>query len=366
MRLDRRRISVKSSAATTLNAGVNQYRLQPDRVVSTDPMAEPLRLHAGIAISDRVAPLLTGKVAHPDIMLAFERAAPNDIFWRALHENAFDITEMSFAGHAILASRDTNPFVGLPIYTSRMFRHGAIYVLRRSGIKEPQDLRGRRIGVPEYQMTAAVWLRGLLDEIYAIAPSEIIWRTGGVNARRHPERVVLRPPSGVSITAIGRNETLNAMLLAGDIDAIMAPQMPAAFRDGHPEVRRLFENSRAVEQGYYRDTGIFPIMHILVMRRTLAEAHPDLPRRLFDLFESARQKSLATLSDTDALAVMLPWLVQEYEATRALMGEDYWSYGVAQNRPTIEAFLRHLERQALLARPLSIADLFLPEFVEGA
>lgn len=329
-------------------------------------MAEPLRLHTGIAISDRVAPLLNGQVTHADINFDFERAAPNDIFWRALHEGAFDITEMSFAGHAILSSRDENPFVGLPVYTSRMFRHGAIYVSRRSGIKEPQDLRGRRIGVPEYQMTAAVWLRGLLDETYGIAPSDIVWRTGGVNARRHPERVVLHSPAGVSITAIDANETLNAMLLTGQIDAIMAPQMPAAFRDGNPEVRRLFENSRAAEQDYYRDTGIFPIMHILVMRRTLAEAYPDLPGRLFDLFECARRKSLAALNDTDALAVMLPWLVQEFEATRAIMGTDYWSYGVTQNRPTIDAFLRHLERQALLARPLSISDLFLPEFVEGA
>jgi 4,5-dihydroxyphthalate decarboxylase len=329
-------------------------------------MTEPLRLHAGIAISDRVAPLLNGEVAHPEIKFNFDRAAPNDIFWRALHEGAFDITEMSFAGHAILTSRDENPFVGLPVYTSRMFRHGAIYVSRRSGIKEPQDLRGRRVGVPEYQMTAAVWLRGLLDEIYGLAPSDIVWRTGGVNARRHPERVALRPPSDVSITAIGANETLNAMLLAGDIDAIIAPQMPAAFRDGNPEVRRLFESSRAVEQIYYRDTGIFPIMHILVMRRTLAEAYPNLPLRLFDLFDCARRKSLSALNDTDALAVMLPWLVQEYEATRAIMGKDYWSYGVAQNRPTIEAFLRHLERQALLARSLRIEDLFLPEFVGGA
>jgi 4,5-dihydroxyphthalate decarboxylase len=319
---------------------------------------KPRRLKVGMSINDRMLPILTGQVTAPSIELQFESATPSALFWRALHEGAFDVTEMSLAAHAILKSRGENPFVGLPVFTSRMFRHGSIFVSSTSGIMTPQDLAGRRVGIPEYQMTAAVWLRGILQEFYGVKPAQISWVTGGVNKTGRKERIKLDLPSDVRVEAIDDTATLSDMLLANKIDAIMAPQVPDAFRHGDDRVRRLFSDSRQVEEAYFAETGIFPIMHLAVVRRELLAAEPELLAPLFHLFDDARRMALSTLTDADAPYVMLPWQVAAAEQTRTLMGDDYWPYGIEPNRQVLATFIRYLDEQGLLAKPIDVEDLF--------
>ena len=327
---------------------------------------KPRKLNIAMAVSDRMLPLFTGEVSSPDITLEFDTGTPSELFWRALHEDTFDITEMSLAAHAILTSRDDNPFVGLPVFASRMFRHGSIFVSNASGIERPEDLAERKIGIPEYQMTAAVWMRGILHERHSVAPTDIQWVTGGVNKVGRRERIELRLPAGVHVEPAPGQATLNDLLLAGEIDAIMAPQMPNAFRQGDPRVRRLFNNYRQAEEVYFEETRIFPIMHLAVVRRELAEAEPQLMNMLFRLFDHARQQAMASLTDADAPSVMLPWQVDEAERTRALMGDDYWPYGIDENAHVLETFVRYLGAQGLLARPIEVAELFARADWHGA
>jgi 4,5-dihydroxyphthalate decarboxylase len=324
-----------------------------------DPMpANVEHLEIACARSDRILPVLLGDVRDPSLQLSFVDGTANDIFWRALHEGAYDITEMSLAAHAILTSRGANPFIGLPVFTSRAFRHGTIFVRSDAGIEQPQDLAGRRIGIPEYQMTAAVWLRGLLQDEYGVAPETVIWYTGGVNRPGRRERIPLPAHVAVDVRPIAADAILDTMLIDGHIDAIMAPQIPASFSAGDERVRRLFGDHRAAEEAYFRRTCVFPIMHLLVLRRETANRSHTLAPRLTALFSKAKDITFRRLYDADALGVMAPWLVEDLERTIAIMGRDFWPYGIEANRATLAAFIRHLTAQGLLERPLSPEDLF--------
>ncbi len=322
-------------------------------------------LQIGIARNDRMLPLLLGDVTVDGYRLAFSQAQPSEIFWRALQEGAFDVTEMSLAAHCILMSRGENPFVGIPVFTSRMFRHGSVFISDRSGISSPAELAGRRIGVPEYQMTAAVWMRGILQDDYGVTADSVDWLTGGVNRPGRLERLELRTPPQYRIENIGPERTLDAVLRSGEIDAIMSPEIPDGFKCKEAGVRRLFVDPRAAEMDYYARTGIFPIMHLLVVRRDCYERHPDIAQKLLAAFREAQAQSIDRLYDGDALYVILPWLIAEIEATRALMGAEFWPYGVAENRHVLEAFLRHLQDQGLIDRPLDIASLFAPDLASS-
>ena len=305
--------------------------------------------------------LLNGDVRVEDYELVFARAEPSQIFWRALKSGEFDVTEMSLAAHALLTSRGENPFVGLPVFTSRMFRHASLYVSEASGISSPDQLDGRRVGVPEYQMTAAVWMRGILQDQHGVEPSGINWFTGGVNKPGREERIELRTPPQYQIENIGPHNTLDAMLLDGAIDAIMSPEIPASFKRCKKTVRRLFEDTRAAEAAYFRETGIFPIMHLLVVRREIYEQNPDIAINLYRAFDEAKTHAINRLYDGDALYVMLPWLVDEIESTFALMGQDFWPYGIKRNEKVLQTFIRYLARQKMIESPLAISSLFAPE-----
>ncbi|MGI9408661.1 MAG: ABC transporter substrate-binding protein [Hyphomicrobiaceae bacterium] len=315
-------------------------------------------LQIGIARNDRMLPLLNHDVSIDGYNLEFVQAEPSEIFWRALKDGEFDVSEMSLAAHAILTSRGENPFVGLPVFTSRMFRHGAVFVSRNSGISSPNQLAGRRIGVPEYQMTAAVWMRGILQDDYGVASASVEWLTGGVNMPGRLERLELRTPPEYRIENIGSQKTLDAMLRSGEIDALISPQIPDSFKSDDGCVRRLFENPRAEETAYYDKTRIFPIMHLLVIRRERHEREPDLAQKLLEAFEQAKKHSFDRLYDGDALHVMLPWLISEIEATMKIMGANYWPYGINENRYVLETFVRHLRNQGLINGDLDIEALF--------
>ena len=323
-------------------------------------------LKIGIARNDRMLPVLNGDVSVNGYSLEFSQAEPSEIFWRALKEGAFDIAEMSLAAHAILTSRGESSFVGVPVFTSRMYRHGSIFVSRESGIRSPQQLAGRRIGVPEYQMTAAVWMRGILQDDYGVMPESVAWFTGGVNRPGRRERIELRTPPEYRIESIAKHHTLDAMLCAGEIDAIIAPQIPKSFVHGDGCTRRLFEDPRAEEMQYFERTRIFPIMHILAIRNDRYEDDPSLAGKLIDAFEMAKQQSFNRLYNGDALYVMLPWLVSEIESTMTTMGRDFWPYGIEQNRHVLETFIRYLQNQGLIEGRLGIEELFAPDAMTGS
>ena len=319
-------------------------------------------LHIGIAANDRMHAIANGNVQVPGYELRFDQDVPSGIFWRALKGGEFDVTEMSLAAHSILTARGENPFVGVPVFTSRMFRHASLFVSDASGIRTPDQLAGRRVGAPEYQMTAGVWMRGILHDHYGVPANRVHWLTGGVNRPGREERIEMRLPPGYQVEPIGPERTLDAMLAAGAIDAIMSPEIPAGFRRGDGTVRRLFEDSRAEERAYFEKTGIFPIMHLLVVRREVYERDPGLAVALFEAFQKAKAQAFEHLYDGDALYVMLPWLVDEIERTMALMGEDFWPYGIEPNRDVLETFVRHLLDQGMIDRQIDIAELFAGEF----
>jgi 4,5-dihydroxyphthalate decarboxylase len=319
-------------------------------------------LTVGISTNDRMLPLLLGDVPSPGLDLTFDRSSPIGIFRRALQDGAFDVTEMSFAAYCILMSRGERPFVGIPVFVSRMFRHGCVFVREGSGIETPEQLAGARIGILEYQMTAVVWMRGILDEYHGVNPKTVQWVRGGVNQPgARDEKMPLLLPDGYSVTDLPEDRTLNNALLDGDIDALITTRMPEGMDGGG--LRYLFPDVKAAERAYYDASGIFPIMHLLVLRREIYDSDPLLAQALYDAFSAAKVTSLARLYDIDALAVMLPWLVPEMEASLATLGRDPWPYGYGANRKDFDVFLRYLEKQELLAGPLCPKDLFAPELL---
>jgi 4,5-dihydroxyphthalate decarboxylase len=319
-------------------------------------------LTIGISTNDRMLPLLLGDIPTPGLNLTFDRSSPINIFRRALQDGAFDITEMSFAAYCILMSRGDRPFVGIPVFVSRMFRHGCVFVREGSRIETPEQLAGARIGIPEYQMTAVIWMRGILDEYHGVDPRAVQWVRGGVNEPgARGEKMPLLLPHRYSITDLPQDKSLNSALLDGDIDALITTRMPEGKESG--ELRYLFPDVKTAERTYYEASGIFPIMHLLVLRREIFDRNPSVAQALYDVFLAAKQVSLARLYDIDALSVMVPWLVPGMEEIFAALGRDPWPYGYGANRKDFDVFLRYLEKQELLAGPLSPEELFAPELL---
>jgi 4,5-dihydroxyphthalate decarboxylase len=313
-------------------------------------------------LSDRVQDLYYRTVVPEQIDLHFIALPPFQAFNRFL-KGEFHCGEMSFSTFVIMtaqgkAKNQPLPFVGIPVFPSRTFRHGAIYINRKSGIARPEDLSGRRIGVPEYQMTAAVWTRGMLKDEYGVEPKSIAWTTGGLqDAGRKPLLALTIP--GIDI----RHEdtrTLNDMLVAGELDAVIAPQPPPAFSAGHPDVRRLFADTVAAEQAYVRKTGLFPVMHVLVLRREIYEQHPWAAVSLYNAFEQAKNNCLERLASEEPPPVSFPWAHQMGQAIIAALGRDFWPYGIEKNRTVVEALCRYTWEQGLVPARVEIADLFAP------
>jgi 4,5-dihydroxyphthalate decarboxylase len=321
------------------------------------------RLQIAVATSDRIAPFRDRAVRPDSFDLEFADAPAEQIFWRALHSEDFDLTEMSLAAFCILRSRGDQRFVGLPVFTSRLFRHNSVFVRHDSAIGSFRELAGRRVGLPEYQMTAAVWVRGLLAEQYGVDLRSIEWYVGGVEKPGRKERISLDPPAGYRIHRLDDNQTLAGLLADGAIDAYMSAGIPAAL-GAAGGVRRLLADPGAEERHYFARERIFPIMHMLVLRRRCYDADPGLARDVYDAFAAAKDVAARRLYNTETLAVMLPWLNEEYERTRELMGPDCWPYGVGRNEHCLGTFLRLLAGQQLLARPLTVADLFPSELLD--
>ena len=307
---------------------------------------------------DRVAAIRDGRVRVEGCDVTFIPMEPEEIFFRAFRYEEFDVCELSFSSYMMVTSRGESPFVGIPAFVSRVFRHSGIYVRTDRGIDRPEDLKGKTVGVPEYQMTAPVWMRGMLEDEYGVRPQDIRWRNGGQEETGRDERTPLELTNGVDLRPIGPDQTLVGMLEEGELDAVMTARAPSSFVAGKPHVARLFPNYREVERAYYAKTRMFPIMHLMGVKKSLAERHPWLPGSLYKAFLEAKRIALEEVRQIAALNVTLPWVEAEALETRALMGEDYWRYGIPDCAHEIDAATRYSYDQGLSERRLAAEDLF--------
>lgn len=308
---------------------------------------------------DRTAALADGRVRAEGMFLNVLQLEPEEIFWRMMRHAEFDVSEMSLSSFAMAVSRGDDRFVGLPVFLSRSFRHSSLYVRSDSDLTDPGALRGARIGVPEYQMTAAVWVRGLLADEYGLTARDATWVTGGLEQPGRAERQALELPGDISVERLSEG-TLTAALLAGEVDALMAPRVPKAFRANDPRLRRVFPDYPQRELEYHRRTGLFPPMHLVVVRHDVAQRHPWVAQSLTKAFTRAKDLVLAGIEDAPALRWSLPFLLDAVERSRAEFGDDPWPYGLEANRSTLEVFLRYMGEQGLLARSLAPDELFAP------
>jgi 4,5-dihydroxyphthalate decarboxylase len=321
-----------------------------------------LNLTVGCWDYDRVQGLIDGRVRPNGIDVNFLQMIVEETFFRMLRNREFDVSEMSMSSYVVSMFKPDRPFVAIPVFPSRFFRHSCIYVNADAGIAKPSDLIGKRIGTPEYQMTAPVWIRGILDEYYGVPVDSVTYVTGGEESPNRAEKLTLDLPDNIRVERIGPDQTLAQMLATGEIDALHTARKPSTF-DG-VRVKRLFPDFVPVEQAYWRDTGIFPIMHVIAIRREVYEANRWIAMNLFQAFREAQALCYEGLKETAALKGMLPWFNAHAEEAFAMMGPDFWPYGVEKNRKTLETFLRYHHQGGLSPRLLSVDEMFAPETME--
>jgi 4,5-dihydroxyphthalate decarboxylase len=316
-----------------------------------------LSLTLAIGEYDHVTDLATGRIVPEGIRLTCLNLPIEEIFYRFLVNREWDVSETSMAKYVSLISQGDTSLIAIPVFPSRVFRHSSIYVRRDGPVTRPSDLTGRRVGLPEWAQTAAVYSRGLLMHQFGLDLASIDWVQAGVNQPGRIEKVDLRLPAGIKLTRIA-DQTLSDMLVSGDVDAVLSAAPPACFEEGHPNIRRLFENYREIEAGYYRETSIFPIMHVVTIRRELVDRHPWIAMNLLKAFEEAKRRSVARALDIKAPRFPIPWCYDEARQAQATFGTDYWPYGIDPNRPTLEAFLRYAHEQGVCHRHLDVEELF--------
>ena len=320
---------------------------------------------------DRTLPLAQGDVRPAGVDLTYLNLPVEETFFRMTRFREFEAAELSLSSYVLSLGSDSTgtgaaPFVAIPVFPSRAFRHNGIYVHAASGITTPAGLAGRQVGVPEYQLTAAVWIRGILAERHGLPVASVRYRTGGLHQPGRTDKITHGVPPGVQIEPIPAGQTLARMLAEGSIDALYSPRTPQPFAAGDPRVARLFPDPRAVEEAYYTDTRIFPIMHVVVLRRDVYQRWPWLARSLYQAFEEAKAVTLARMAETAATRYLVPWLYADLERTQQIMGADFWSYGLTvDNEHTLRTFLRYSHEQGLASRLFEPAGLFAPETLES-
>lgn len=307
---------------------------------------------------DRTRALFNGTVSIRGCEVIPVAMAPEEAFHRAFRYQEFDITELSLSNYMNVTARDTGHYAAIPVFPSRLFRHSSIYVRSDRGITRPEDLRGKVVGIPEYQMTAAVWIRGILQDEYGVRPSEMSWRNGGLEQAGRKQKVALDLPKDIDLQELPAGATLSQSLDEGKLDAVISALAPSCF-NRNPSVRRLFPDYRAAEEDYYRRTRIFPIMHVVGIRKSLLEKHPWLAVNTYLAFLEAKRLCYRDMEKIGHVFTTLPWPVDELERARKLMGEDFWSYGVQQNTREIETITRYAYEQGLTSRRLAAEDMFV-------
>lgn len=319
-----------------------------------------LRLTLACGNYDRTQALRTGEVRPDGIELNYLCLPVEETFYRMVKFHEFDVAELSLSSYVLTLDAQDPPFIAIPVYPSRSFRHSGIYINTAAGISSPADLVGRVVGVPEYQLTAPVWIRGILAEHYGVAVNSVRYRTGGLHEPGRVEKIMLTLPESIDIAPIASDRTLSEMLVSGEIDALYTPRAPRPFIDRSPEVGRLFPDAAREEAKYFQRTGIFPIMHVIAIRRDVYNENRWVARSLYESFERARQLAMVRIDETVAPQYMLPWLASEVSRTKSIMGDDYWRYGLDDD-PTLSAFLAYSFEQGLASKLWCPRDLFAPE-----
>ena len=309
---------------------------------------------------DRTRPLIDGRVRPHGIDLEVKMLRPRVMFPRMLEDKEFHASELSLASYASLLGRGDTSFRALPVAVSKIFRHSCIYIRPGSGIEKPEDLRGKRVGTTQWGSTAAVFMKGMIQDEYGVAPHEMRWFMGGLDAPTQAPLIPFTPPPGVSLELLPDGKTLEAMMEAGELDALFSIYLPKIFLNGSPNCKRLWPNFKEVEKDYYRKTKIFPIMHTIAMRSDVIADHPWAPKALYDALVEARDIAVEGLYDTDALRLALPWLLDHVEEAWSVFGEDFWAYGLEANRPTLTALGRYVFEQGLSPRVVAAEELFMP------
>jgi 4,5-dihydroxyphthalate decarboxylase len=313
---------------------------------------------------DRTRALADGSVRPDGIDLVYLAQPVEETFFRMLRHREFDCSEMSLSSYVASLDAQDAPFIAIPAFPSRFFRHSCIFVSAASGIRRPEDLKGRRVGVPEYQMTAPVWIRGMLSDDYGVKVTDVEHFSGGEEQPGRDEKIRLNLPASIRVKPIGPAQTLARMIAEGSLDALVTARAPSTFRTEPDKVRRLFPSYVDEEKAYYRRTRIFPIMHTVVIRRDVYRSHPWIAQSLYKAFAAAKAKAFEMLHQSAALPAMLPWSVAHVEEARRELGEDWWPYGLAANRHVLDAFLRYHHEQGLSKRRYAPEELFAKETLE--
>jgi 4,5-dihydroxyphthalate decarboxylase len=324
-----------------------------------------LRLTMACWNYDRTRALLEGRVPVDGVELTYLNLPVEETFFRMLRHREFEVAELSLSSYTVSLFQENPPFIAIPIFPSRFFRHSCIYVHSESGIREPKDLIGKRIGNPEYQMTAPVWIRGIMSDEYGVPVTSATYLSGGEEQPGRPEKVALSLPPEFRLEAIPSDRTLSRMIETGEIDALYTARAPSTFGNGSGKVLRLFPDYQTVERDYYRKTKIFPTMHIVAIRRDVYEKNRWVAQSLCKAFVTAQKEAYEDLHEMAALKFMLPWLNRHAEETEELMGRDFWPYGYEPNLRPLSTFLRYHHEQGLSKRLLTPKEIFAPESLES-
>jgi 4,5-dihydroxyphthalate decarboxylase len=313
---------------------------------------------------DRTRALQDGRAEVEGVDLTYLPLRVEETFWRMLRYGEFDAAEMSAGSFLMSRDKSTPRLIGIPVFPSKTFRHSCIYIHTGSGIQQPADLAGKRVGVPEYQITMATWVRGILQHEYGVAPEKMRWFTGGEEHPGRQDKVRHNLPANIDIRPIPPDQTLSAMLERGEIDAMISAHMPSPFVRRHPNIRRLIPNFREVEQDYFTRTRIFPIMHTIVMREEFYEKHPWVAQSLYKAFDESKRLCQEAMYEFSALKYMLAWSIDEMEKEREVLGPDPWAYGLEANRRVLETLVQYTHEQGLISQLLPVESLFAKSTLE--
>jgi 4,5-dihydroxyphthalate decarboxylase len=324
-----------------------------------------LRLTLACWDYDRTRALIDGSVAPDGIELIYLNQPVEETFFRMMRYREFDCSEMSLSSYVASLNSENPPFIAIPAFPSRFFRHSCIFVSAKSGIRKPDELKGKRVGVPEYQMTAPVWIRGILSDDYGVKVTDVEHHSGGEEEPGREEKLKLDLPSAIRVKAIPVGKTLSRMIADGEIDALVTARAPSTFHKEPDKVRRLFPDYVETEKQYYRRTKIFPIMHTVVIRHDVYASNPWVAQSLYKAFTEAKAKAYRSYDQTAALPAMVPWLLAQIDEARREMGEDWWPYGVEPNRKVLDTFLRYHHEQGLSKRRFAPEELFARETLES-
>jgi 4,5-dihydroxyphthalate decarboxylase len=307
---------------------------------------------------------MDGRVPVKGCNIAPIRLKSEALFPRALQRAEFDITELSVSSYLMQTSKGKSEYIAIPAFVSRGFRHSAIYIRNDRGIKNPKDLEGKLVGVPEYQVTISLWVRGILQDEYGVDFHKMKYRNGGMNVAGREERLPINVPDTIDVEPIPKTECLSEMLASGELDAVISPEKLTCYLEKDPNVSLLFEDPVPEEKKYFKKTGLYPIFHFVAIRKAVVEENPWIPASVFKAMVAAKNIAVQELDDIaeySALKFTLPWFVSDLDETRELMGDDYWPYGVEPNRKELETMCRYSHEQYLSQRLLTVDELFAPD-----